>query len=708
MKPPALPGAGVLKSLEFELAYLSLLTRNGLKPLSRWEKPFNSATEECLRRLGLKTRVIERSVQTGELVRELLLSTSDQHMEAYAAKFAGSGIGYDPETVRLEGRLFGYPPCCADSYVVRGYARNSLRRRDQRILFHWACPGCAVTPQLLPEYWRIYQMCRVVRRGAAWRVIPDLVERLSVPRLRPGLATVVSLAALGVLPVTTLQVAADPLDPHVTAFTLYDDVDNDYLLASEERILGFDPTISDENTNGVPDGVDLALQLSSAVDALPSEPLTSTAYVTHNLAFGLENCAVCGASVNMGFMEIRHPLENQSLQIPYVAKHFLEHGSFSYSGSLHSGRISPPLLQFILKTDGRGHLVPEPAGTDADKDGLRDWEEPAFGTDPEKPDSDGDQLIDGIDTARELRRALETLPAVDRREDGPTDRPFVLKLMMNGVETCPRCGEVQTMGLWEVINPVIADSITIPTMAIHYLEHGGFGWNGGQLLGGQGRVDPRHLQGVLKGQPNRHLLAVSPDRDGDWLSDPEEASLGRDPGNPDQDINAVRDGLDLARAVACEIAGLPTTPSAVRVYRLDFPQRGLERCGVCATNVNMGYLTVCNPQAHLSVDVSYIALHYLEHDSFSFAGDVHEIGRSEIKALVEALFKPAVSIAGDEQKVSLRWFAKAGRTYRVCTAPDPHGPWTDGPVFQGEGKETVFTETRPPGVTQRFYKVAVW
>ena len=565
MEPASSSNTGVLRDLEFELAYLSLLAKEGLKPLSRWEKPFDGATEECLRRLGLKTCVVNRFVQTGKPVRELLMSVSDQPLEAYATRFAGSPINQDYETIRFEGRLFGYPACCVDSYVARGYVKNSLRRRDQRILFHWACPRCAVSPLLVADYRRVYRACGAARRGGAWRVLPDFVSALGFPELRPRVALAISLA-LGILPATTVPGAAGSLDPH---------------------------------------------------------------------------------------------------------------------------------------------LIAEPAGTDLDQDGLRNWEEPAFGTDPQNPDCDGDELIDGVDTARELRLALDTLPAVGRREDGPTDRPFVLNLMMNGLETCPRCGEVQTMGLWEVINPVIADSVTIPTMAIHYLDHGAFGWNGGRLLGGQGRVDPRQLQALLTGTPNRHLLAVTLDQDGDFLADPEEVSLGGNPVNQDEDQNAVRDGLDLARRVACEIAGLPTTPSSNQVYRLDFPLRGLERCETCGTNVNMGYLTVHNAQAHLSVEVPYIAVHYLEHDSFSFSGDVHGAGRTGVKMLLDALFRPAVDVVADAQRVTLRWRATAGRTYQVFTAVDLHSPWNSGPVFQGDGAEKVFTESVPAGAAKRFYRVVV-
>ncbi len=264
------------------------------------------------------------------------------------------------------------------------------------------------------------------------------------------------------------------------------------------------------------------------------------------------------------------------------------------------------------------------------------------------------------------------------------------------------------MGFWEVVNPVIGDSLTIPTMGVHYLEHGAFLWTGGQLLGGQGRIDPRQLHWILRGLPNRHLLAVTSDQDGDWLSDQEEVGLGKNPSNPDEDRNTTKDGLDLARVVACEIAALPTAPSSNQVYRLDFPQRGIETCDICGTNVNMGYLTICNPQAHLSADLPYIALHYLEHDSFSFSGDVHGVGRSDVKALLDVLFRPEVDIAAGEQDVSLRWMAKIDRMYQVFTAPDPQGPWTSGPTFQGEGSQCVFTESKSPDAEKRFYKITVW
>ena len=123
-----------ITNLGFELAYLSLLTKEGLKPLSRWEKNFTPGTEEALRSLGLETRVVERSVQSGKRLRELVFSPSDECLAEYADRFDRTAIRRDPASMRIEGRLFGYPSCCVEGFVARGYAKNALRRSDQRIL----------------------------------------------------------------------------------------------------------------------------------------------------------------------------------------------------------------------------------------------------------------------------------------------------------------------------------------------------------------------------------------------------------------------------------------------------------------------------------------------------------------------------------------------------------------------------------------------
>jgi hypothetical protein len=174
-------------------------------------------------------------------------------------------------------------------------------------------------------------------------------------------------------------------------------------------------------------------------------------------------------------------------------------------------------------------------------------------------------------------------------------------------------------------------------MALHHLAHGGFGWKGGQLEGGEGRVDPVKLQDVLNGPGNGHQRPAVHDADRDFLVAFEEAELGRDPANADQNGNQVPDGVDLAREAVDRITQLPTEADPQRVYRRDFMLRGVERCDVCGIWVNMGHLTVCNPVADLYCKLPYVALHYLEHGAFAYAGDVHGEDRLDVGLLLATL-----------------------------------------------------------------------
>ncbi|HRT10614.1 MAG TPA: hypothetical protein P5233_19705, partial [Candidatus Paceibacterota bacterium] len=830
--------ASVLRGLEFELAYLASLTRAGLKPLSRWEKPFGPATQQALHELGLKSRVVTRTVQSGKRLRELIFSTSKDCLDGYARRFDQQAVERTAAAMRAEGLLFGYPSCCVESFISRGYARNHLRRRDQRLLFHWACPHCPITPRLLPAYRRVFRQCRRARRGALGRALASL----SPGPLAARLGMVAALASgLSLAPSSALAQTRNAPDPHWLPLPAWEDPDADLLTSGEETILGKNPANPDENANEVLDGAELAWALALAMDGLPSGPAPDRPYIQHFPVYGLEYCQICGAVTNMGFMQITNPLENQSLTVPYIARHFLEHGSFSYSGTVHSGRLNPALLQTVLMSTGLAHFLPETGGGDADNDGLRNWEEAPFGCDPALRDTDLDQVIDGIEAARALRAELETLPRAPSAEQGPKDRPFVVEHPMDGVETCPRCGDRVVMGIWEVINPVTGLSLSVPSMGLHYLEHGGFAWQGGQLMGGQGRVDALQLKAVLAGHGGAHLLPVEPDTDHDLLTDEEERDLGSDPLNADQDLNQVADGLDLARRIAGEIAVLPGGPVIAPLFRLDFPLRGLERCDICGTNVNMGHLTVCNPLAQLYAKIPYIALHYLEHGSFTYAGDVHGKCRCRVRLLVETLHSPGpshfttpagdsdadgltdeeeacflldpnhpdtdgdgvpdgfalatslweeinalprspnpdayvlehpqwglvncpvcgaavnmgsleivnlrqgpslmlsylnlhylahgsfavsstnrvdpvrldrllcptVMMATGEAHITLRWRARPGHQYQLYTAPDPTGPWSNGPVFQGNGTVLTFEEEKPAGSTRKYYKISV-
>jgi len=147
-----------LKEIDFELAYLALLTAEGLKPLSRWEKPLDSDGLELLQRLGLLTKQIQRKVLTGKLVLETIFSRFPAYIQLYERRFANTIIDKSAQTQRFEGFLFGYPACCVDQFIRQPYAPNNLPAEDQKILFHWACRDCKITPLLLPAYKSVHRL----------------------------------------------------------------------------------------------------------------------------------------------------------------------------------------------------------------------------------------------------------------------------------------------------------------------------------------------------------------------------------------------------------------------------------------------------------------------------------------------------------------------------------------------------------------------
>ncbi len=147
-----IPHVRRLKAADFELAYLAVLTYQGIKPLSRWEKPLDSAGLDALEKLALQTRCIERTVQTGQRIIEVIFSRSPGRIRVYEDCFSGTAVDKSRDTQRIEGYLFGYPPCCIECYVRNPYQPNDLPAQDQKNLFHWACKECRITPLLLPAY----------------------------------------------------------------------------------------------------------------------------------------------------------------------------------------------------------------------------------------------------------------------------------------------------------------------------------------------------------------------------------------------------------------------------------------------------------------------------------------------------------------------------------------------------------------------------
>ena len=151
-----------LKEIDFELAYLAALTREGIKPLSRWEKLLDQEQLKLLQQLGLLTKQVTRTVKTGRQVIETIFSVSPGYIQLYQQRFENTPIDKSPQTQRLEGFLFGFPACCSERYIEKPYAPNDLHPDDQKILFHWSCKDCNVTPLLLPGYKRIHSQLNSV------------------------------------------------------------------------------------------------------------------------------------------------------------------------------------------------------------------------------------------------------------------------------------------------------------------------------------------------------------------------------------------------------------------------------------------------------------------------------------------------------------------------------------------------------------------
>jgi hypothetical protein len=284
-----------------------------------------------------------------------------------------------------------------------------------------------------------------------------------------------------------------------------------------------------------------------------------------------------------------------------------------------------------------------PVSEDADADLLAGAEEIAIGYDPFRADQNGSQVPDGAELAKRCAAVIEHLPWED-----------------------------------EVVDCAL--------IAIHYLEHGSFAYKADVR---KGRLDVPALARALEIRfpcdPNEHQLPVDgDDLDGDLLTDTEELAAGYNLYDPDQDDDLTPDGIELARQCAAVIDSLPVFdpngPEIYALYKVNFLQRGLEYCDTCGTTVNMGYWKVVNLKLGLSAEVPVLVLHYMEHGSFSYAGDLHKKGRIDVPRLVKILEMPrrcgdlgTIYLPGDLNKdcrVNLADFSELAEKWLECTDPN--------------------------------------
>ena len=179
------------------------------------------------------------------------------------------------------------------------------------------------------------------------------------------------------------------------------------------------------------------------------------------------------------------------MKLPYMALHFLEHGSFFMSDTT---RIDVDTLLQILAPVDTAHQI-YPVSGDSDSDGLRDDVEAQFNMSPDSVDSDHDGVEDGQEAAEMLIRQILTLPVADELIVFPPEIPYIQFFDVYGIEKCTICGETFNMGMAKICNPGKSKEIEFPIIALHYLAHGRFAYSGEVHAG---EIDAAELLDILQ------------------------------------------------------------------------------------------------------------------------------------------------------------------------------------------------------------------
>lgn len=125
------------------------------------------------------------------------------------------------------------------------------------------------------------------------------------------------------------------LDPHI--LPVYGDITGSFLTHGEESALGLDPDNPDENSNGIPDGIDLALALTDEIEALPLFMYSESGAPTDHVYLFLAGEAECYCldpftmqAIYPHAYEIVNPMLDIRFTLDDAARVFLQYGSFNY------------------------------------------------------------------------------------------------------------------------------------------------------------------------------------------------------------------------------------------------------------------------------------------------------------------------------------------------------------------------------------------
>ena len=582
---------------DFELFYLTELTRRKVKPLSRWEKSLDVSVIEWLKKQSLIVESIPRYTLLGRKIHETVFSASSRYVDYYRKEFSGKPLNKSPHTQKLEGFLFGYPSCCVNAFLKKPYQKNDLKLSEQHLLFHWACPGCRITPSLLDDYRSVH------RETKEWyQNYFDVTENQHVNIVRK-LSIAASLALwLGIAPVKG-QVIPDSLH----FIPVANDQDQDGLDYAEEIFLGTN-SMTDFTLPGINDNIHWTQYFDWLISNLPTTQQPDRPYRLDFPVWGSETCSRCGATVNMGYVKIVNPLRNLEMDIPYMGLHYLTNHCFSYDGSIHTGRIEIDSLKQILLPYDISHLLAVTG--DSDGDGLTDAEEDSLNFDPGNTDTNGDSIPDGAEVAEQLVRLFPKLT-----EQPDSIHSHIIFHYAYGNENCAICGATHNMGFIELKNPENGRSYQIHFNGLHALAHGSFAYDG--TANPNQRADAVELYRTMK----THSLHIQNDSDNDGLTDNEEIHFGYDPAQSDTDGDGIYDGMELALSMVSILDSLPTTPQQYDPYVIHHPTFGHWNCLLCGEPVNMGYLELVNPIINCPpMEISYYAHHFLSKGSFAFEG----------------------------------------------------------------------------------------
>ncbi|MCD4818546.1 MAG: T9SS type A sorting domain-containing protein [Candidatus Cloacimonetes bacterium] len=461
------------KKIDFQFTYLSLLTKERIKPLSRWEIKITSKELKLLKYLGLKAELIPRKLKNGRTIYETVFSKSRHYLEYYEKFFSYKPIDHQKKDMKTEGFLFGYPSCCVNNFIENGYTSNNFQGKEQELLFHWICPECRITPSLFKYYRNIHDECEeLVHSETPKNSIFSKALKRSIP---------VAAAIL-------MGVVAPQLNADEHWLPVVGDTDNDFLTYKEEILLGTDsfyiyPSSADS----------IAKIYKTVVDSLPREVLETECYAVDNYAYGFYTCQICGETANMGYVTIHNPLRQLEMNIPYMMLHFMEHGSFSSIIQGDTLRVDIELIKKILAPFDIEHLNISTENDD-DNDGLNNPAEIHFETDQGNPQTHNLGIDDGQEISEAIIKEISDLPEIIFGQTPPTDVCYLTYLQANGVETCSICGNTVNMGLVIVNNPMLENELFFPIIGLHYMSHGRFAFSGTH---NQGEVDPIQLAAIL-------------------------------------------------------------------------------------------------------------------------------------------------------------------------------------------------------------------